>query len=636
VAFLKEKLHSYGLFVISLAIAICGSIVAMSSTNVQDVVPRYAHNTVTGYSVVPGPLSWVITASYIVLTILLIGRFTMVRAHVDSQTRVPLRIIQPAILLVIVVSLVTNIFAPIVIGGSYLAIVINNMSLVAFVGILAVAVLKYRLLDVQLFVLRAVAYLTTLFISSLLLIFPLALVFDYYSGYRPTPDKLIVIVVVGGIVFTLSQYLKNAFDKLTSRIFFRNYYDPQIVLDEIGAIIVHTTEIDLLQEMTRNVVSKHLKSKSVGFLLFAADSQADHIFAQSIKRNSKAGVISIDNLQDDKKMAAILDDKRTALVLALRTKKEELGYIALGYKQSGETYSASDIKLMGVIANEVAIALQNALRFEEIERFNETLQKKVDERTYQLRQANKKLKKLNDSKDDFVGMTSHQLRTPLTSIKGYVSLVMDGDAGKVNETQRKLLSQAFNSSQKMVYLIADLLNVSRLKTGKFTIERKPTNLSLLVRDEVEQLKEEAAGRKIALDYEAPETFPILPLDDTKTRQVLMNFIDNAIYYTQAGGHIRVELKETPKSVEFRVIDDGIGVPKDERHHLFTKFYRAKNALRARPDGTGLGLYMSRKVITAQGGAIIFDSEEGKGSTFGFIFPKELPTEPVALPPQTRD
>jgi signal transduction histidine kinase len=213
---------------------------------------------------------------------------------------------------------------------------------------------------------------------------------------------------------------------------------------------------------------------------------------------------------------------------------------------------------------------------------------------------------------------------------------MDGDAGKVNETQRKLLSQAFNSSQKMVYLIADLLNVSRLKTGKFTIERKPTNLSLLVRDEVEQLKEEAAGRKIALDYEAPETFPILPLDDTKTRQVLMNFIDNAIYYTQAGGHIRVELKETPKSVEFRVIDDGIGVPKDERHHLFTKFYRAKNALRARPDGTGLGLYMSRKVITAQGGAIIFDSEEGKGSTFGFIFPKELPTEPVALPPQTRD
>ena len=111
------------------------------------------------------------------------------------------------------------------------------------------------------------------------------------------------------------------------------------------------------------------------------------------------------------------------------------------------------------------------------------------------------------------------------------------------------------------------------------------------------------------------------LDDVKTRQVIMNFADNAIYYTPAGGHIEVKVEETPNSIELRVIDDGLGVPKADHAHLFTKFYRAGNARKARPDGTGLGLFMAKKVIVAQGGSLIFESEEGKGSTFGFRFAK---------------
>ncbi|MEI9913446.1 MAG: sensor histidine kinase [Candidatus Saccharibacteria bacterium] len=111
------------------------------------------------------------------------------------------------------------------------------------------------------------------------------------------------------------------------------------------------------------------------------------------------------------------------------------------------------------------------------------------------------------------------------------------------------------------------------------------------------------------------------LDETKTRQVIMNFVDNAIYYTPAGGKIHVGLVDNPSSVELRVEDNGIGVPVTEQHHLFTKFYRAGNARKARPDGTGLGLFMAKKVILAEGGSIIFESQEGKGSTFGFVFSK---------------
>ena len=264
--------------------------------------------------------------------------------------------------------------------------------------------------------------------------------------------------------------------------------------------------------------------------------------------------------------------------------------------------------------------------------FNVTLQQKVDEATRKLRVSNQKLKTLDQTKDDFISMASHQLRTPLTSVKGYVSMVLEGDAGEITPMQRKLLTQSFISSQRMVYLIADLLNISRLKTGKFVIEPIPTNLAEALSGEVDQLVETAKGRNLTLTYHKPDDFPTYLLDETKMRQVMMNFMDNAIYYTPSGGHIIAEVKNNPDDIEFTVTDDGIGVPKDQQHHLFSKFYRAPNALRARPDGTGLGLYMARKVVLAQGGSIIFKSTEGKGSTFGFSFSKSKLTVPEAKKP----
>jgi len=205
-------------------------------------------------------------------------------------------------------------------------------------------------------------------------------------------------------------------------------------------------------------------------------------------------------------------------------------------------------------------------------------------------------------------------------------MLLEGDAGMIKPLQKKMLNQAFMSSQRMVFLIADLLNVSRLKTGKFVIERTPINLANLIQEEIGQLRETATSQSLSLTFEKPKEFPKLMLDETKTRQVVMNFIDNAVHYTPSGGHISVELMDKPHSVELQVHDDGIGVPKAEQHHLFTKFYRAANARRERPDGTGLGLYMAKKVIIAEGGAVLFKSREHKGSMFGFSIPKQTPVD----------
>jgi signal transduction histidine kinase len=201
-------------------------------------------------------------------------------------------------------------------------------------------------------------------------------------------------------------------------------------------------------------------------------------------------------------------------------------------------------------------------------------------------------------------------------------MVAEADAGKLTKQQKELLEQAFLSSQRMVYLISDLLNVSRLRTGKFVIENKPTNLAEVIATEVNQLQEAAKSNQQTLEYKKPTSFPELNLDETKIRQVIMNFMDNALHYTPKGGRITVILKDTGKSIEFTVEDNGLGIPKTDQKHLFTKFFRAQNAKKARPDGTGLGLFMAKKVIIAQGGAVIFSSDEGKGSTFGFTIPKK--------------
>jgi len=318
------------------------------------------------------------------------------------------------------------------------------------------------------------------------------------------------------------------------------------------------------------------------------------------------------------------------LVATFNYNVEGVGYIILGNKKNGDAYTPDDIRILDIIANELVIAVQNALRFEEIEKFNNTLQNKVDDATKELRRTNEKLQALDEAKDEFISMASHQLRTPLTSIKGYISMVMEGDAGKITSAQRKLLNQSFISSQRMVFLIADLLNVSRLRTGKFILEPKPSNLADVVESETKQLVETAASRNLELTYSKPTNFPTLMLDETKIRQVIMNFIDNAIYYTPAGGHIKVNLEDKSASVELTVTDDGIGIPKHEQPHMFNKFYRADNAKKARPDGTGLGLFMAKKVIIAQGGSLIFKSEEGKGSTFGFSFAKSKLAVPAHI------
>ena len=601
------------------------------------------------YAITFGPAAYIYFPTLVLDVALVIYALVKGIRNDQGDTKVRSIIILVTLGALLSVNLITNALLPVF--GFFGFTNAGPMTSIILAFGFAYVIVKHKLFDIRPVIARTAGYLlsvATLATAYGLLVFGVAhILFDLELSFG---QQLALSIATGVAALTFHNF-KRIFDKVTNSLFYRDAYDTETLFDEYNKALVSTIDLNQLLKRVSKVVVDHLKagycvafisndvSRGVGSSERVLSDHDTRIIRNSLKSSSHS-VLDTDELPPGTgELESVLRNNDIALVLRLSTLKESkngMNYLVLGSKKSGNPYTSQDIKVIETLANELIIALQNALRFEEIERFNETLQQKVKDATYKLRESNKKLKQLNESKDDFIGMASHQLRTPLTSVKGYLSLVVDGDAGKINDTQKQLLQQAYTSSQKMVYLIADLLNVSRLKTGKFVIERAPVNLDKLISEEMGQLKQEAVGRGLELTYVVPKNFPTLPLDETKTRQVVMNFLDNAIYYTPSGGHVRVELTNLPKSVEFRVVDDGIGVPKDERHRLFTKFYRARNAQRARPDGTGLGLYMAQKVITVQGGAIIFNSEYEKGSTFGFTFPKDLPADTVTLPPQTQE
>ena len=510
-----------------------------------------------------------------------------------------------------------------------------------FVGMVAYTIVKHRLFDIRLVIARSLAYIFLL--ATLATIFAVTLLgltsvfFDDTDISTGTEFSYVLLAIATAF---LVQPLKKFFDKVTNNLFYRDAYDSQDLLNNLNKSLVTTIDLEQLLNKSSRIIGGTLKTEFCSFAIQDIKNQPlrfiggakNHFNEVAVTMVATAAkqirdkIIILDELGSEKhELKELMQAANLSVIVKLQERTEvhsqHASYILLGQKKSGSLYSSQDSKILGIIADELVIAIQNSLRFEEIQQFNVTLQQKVEEATKQLRNANQRLKELDQTKDEFISMASHQLRTPLTTIKGYLSMVLEGDVGPVTKSEKKMIQQAFDSAERMVFLIADLLNVSRLQSGKFVIDNKPTDLAKMVKTEVEQLKDTAAHHNLTLTCKVPDKMPLLSLDETKIRQVVMNFLDNAIYYTPAGGSISVELELTPDSINYTVTDTGLGVPKAEQHHLFSKFYRAGNARKMRPDGTGLGLFMARKVIVAQGGSVIFKSTEGKGSTFGFSFPR---------------
>ena len=402
--------------------------------------------------------------------------------------------------------------------------------------------------------------------------------------------------------------MKRLFGKIR-----RPSYRSQQVVDVLTRKMVDAKDIDTLLSGYLETFVEVLRVRFAGV-----------VFCDSYHRPHIAGRHNVPTWMDAQTLESLDINEHAsygiASILPLCVAGQRIGYLVVGERRDGREIRSKELELFDVLARNLSVALLNMFRLDEIRRLAGNLEKEVDEATRQLRQSNKRLQALDATKDEFVSMASHQLRTPLTSVKGYLSMVLEGDAGEITQTQRQLLEEAFRSSERMVRLVSDFLNVSRLQTGKFVINRTAVDLSQLVAEEVANVDQVANTHKIKVSYRRPACFPVLYLDDTKIRQVIMNFIDNAIYYSPDANVVKVRLSVEDGEAVLRVIDKGIGVPISAKKKLGTKFFRGDNARRQRPDGTGIGLFLAKKVIEGHGGTMIFESELDKGSTFGFRLP----------------
>jgi len=444
-----------------------------------------------------------------------------------------------------------------------------------------------------------------------------------------------VNVVLALILAFIFQPIKFFFDSLTKAIFYRGTYDVGELFARLTQKLSTITDLYTLLHYTTSEIATTLKAEFGAFSIYQQGDRPIFIATDNRARIPKQDILVLDDYAkmhmssvviadlltkpEEKPLKRLLDSHRIALALPVIQENETKGYLFLGAHLSSH-YTKRDIRALETIADELVIAVHNALSLHEVKNLNATLQQRIDNATSELRRSNAQLQRLDEAKDEFMSMASHQLRTPLTSIKGYISMLVEGDAGKVTDQQKQLLEEAFNSSERMVRLINDFLNVSRLQTGKFTLDKRPTNLSRLIEEEIEGLNQTAKTHGISFAVSVPKKIELINVDEGKIRQVVMNFADNAIYYSKEGSTIKVSLKQENGELVFRVKDTGIGVPDEEKSKLFQKFFRAGNARRQRPDGTGIGLYLAKKVIDAHHGHVLFESEEKKGSTFGFRLP----------------
>ncbi|QQS26819.1 hypothetical protein IPM44_03815 [bacterium] len=503
-----------------------------------------------------------------------------------------------------------------------------------FVAFSSFAIVRHRLLNIRAVVARSLAYVFSIGAFSLIYAF---LAFGLAQGVllknvltTQLSRQIFNVVLAVVLAFTFPT-IRRFFEKITDRVFYRDRYDPQKLVSDIGRVLASEILLEKLSAKVLKILDAQIHLANSNIVVMGEDGIFYQTHANKIQQLYHApeltrfnkGVTLVDEVVDAQKRD-ILDRHNVRAVFPLRTREAFVGYLLLGEKQSGDIFSSQDVQTLQIISDELAIAINNARSYQEIQGFNETLREKVRQATAELRHANAELKELDKAKDEFISMASHQLRTPLTAVRGYTSMVMDGDFGRVSKEQKETLKQSFDAATRMTRLVDDLLNVSRIQSGKFKIERTDVDLNKVLPEEISMLATAAEMKHVVINFHVPkEPVPILQIDEGKTRQCLMNLMDNAIYYSSTardGGKVDVYLEANAGWVSFRVVDNGIGVPKAEQAKLFQKFYRAPNAQKTRPDGTGLGLFLVGRVTKDQGGEVIFESEEGKGSTFGFKLP----------------
>ncbi len=248
-------------------------------------------------------------------------------------------------------------------------------------------------------------------------------------------------------------------------------------------------------------------------------------------------------------------------------------------------------------------------------------QKNIQTLATDLEHTRRELTKLDKTKSEFVSLASHQLRAPLSAIKGYLAMILEGDYGKINQQIKEIINRVYKSNENLIKLVADLLDLSRIERGQMQFDFELIDLVRLVDETINDLKPEIQSKKLRILWQKPDVALKLKLDENKIRQVITNLIDNAVHYTQKGAITIQMYKKEENNITIAIRDTGIGLTPAEIDKIFNPFFRGQIAQKIKTDGSGIGLYIARQIVEAHHGKLLAESNGiNQGSTFYIKLP----------------
>lgn len=279
-----------------------------------------------------------------------------------------------------------------------------------------------------------------------------------------------------------------------------------------------------------------------------------------------------------------------------------------------------------LLADQVRTESTKAEEFQKLNHELETYAKQLFDKDFELTFANKRLQNLEQAKSKFVSVTTHQLRTPLSAIKWTFHMLLQGSLGPTTPDQHNFIEKGFESTQRMIAIINDLLNVDYIEADRSDFNFLSVDLPKLIDGILFEFTNQAESKAIKLKFDKPKVnLPPVAADPIKLGIVLENLLDNAVKYTPQNGQVTVSIGDARmnsarSNLEVVVSDTGIGISEVEGSKIFHRFFRGSNAIKVQTDGTGLGLFISRDIIEKHGGAIWFESILGQGTKFHFTIP----------------
>jgi signal transduction histidine kinase len=509
----------------------------------------------------------------------------------------------------------------------------------------AYAIGKHNLFDVDVLIRRSASYLA---VSALAVAFTLLLLNAINLGLMSTGQSAeIASVITILIMAVLFRPLRDRVDRAIERRFFGERLESQrtirraagllnsiIALDELlnqvldtvmdalkierGVLLIKERGADELELVQDRDYSRGLKPLADADPPDPPRFPLDHPLFLQLRDTGRA--IQINDLErlfrpgrDRDAMAAAMRGLGIVLAVPIMYERRLIGALGLGPRSTGALYASEDIELFETLMIQAAVSIENARKVEELKKMVE------------LETSYRELQKLDEMKDNFLSMVSHDLRTPMTGIKAYASIMREKVGAIAEADQKKYLDIIIQQSDRLILLINDLLDVQRFEAGRMSLEMQDLDLVPLVDRAAEAFAGACALKNIRLEKALPGGPIIVPGNEDRLEQVLANLLSNACKFTPANGSILVTAETifrdgASPAARVSVMDTGPGIPAELRTRLFEKFSQLRELVRNRDQGSGLGLALARQIVEYHGGRIGLLNRPGGGAEFFFLIP----------------